>query len=144
MEKMGALLRAPSVAVGIDLVRVSRIAASVRHFGNRFLRRVFTDSELECATSSKAETHRRLAARFAAKEATIKVLSPQDHGLGWRSIEVRQAPSGACELVLHGAARRLALRRGIVALALSLSHEDGYAAAVVVGERARRRRPRKG
>ena len=89
--------------VGIDLVDVSRIAASIDAFGDRFLRRVFTEGELAYACAAPALTAERLAARFAAKEAAKKALELE--GVAWRDLEVARSPNGACHLVLHGAAR---------------------------------------
>jgi len=120
---------APRLAVGVDLVQVSRIAESVATFGDRFLRRVFTDDELAYATSAPELAASRLAARFAAKEAVKKALG-LGGGVGWRDIEVRRAASGACDVVLHGAAA--AAGTPAADLALSLSHEGDYATAVVV------------
>lgn len=113
--------------VGIDLVDVRRIAASIAGFGDRFLRRVFTDGELAYAQAAPALTAERLAARFAAKEAAKKALDLD--GVGWRDLEVVRSPSGACQLVLHGAARA---RAGAMSLALSMSHEGDHATAVVI------------
>ncbi|HEY2748333.1 MAG TPA: holo-ACP synthase, partial [Polyangia bacterium] len=117
--------------VGVDLVRVSRVAESLASFGERFLRRVFTDGEIAYATATPALAAERLAARFAAKEAAFKALALADHG-SWRDIEVTRAPSGACALALHGAARAAADEAGVVELAVSLSHEGDYATAVVL------------
>ena len=111
------------LAVGIDLVQVSRIAGSVETFGDRFLQRVYTDGELAYA----GRDAQRLAARFAAKEAAKKALGLD--GIGWRELEVVRADTGACELVLHGAARDAA---GARSLALSMSHEGDHATAVVI------------
>jgi holo-[acyl-carrier protein] synthase len=122
--------------VGIDLVSVRRIAASVAEFGDRFLQRVFTPHELATCDGSPDERARRLASRFAAKEATLKVLRPDRHWVDWRTIEVRRFEAGHCEIELHGAASELAIKAGIGALSVSLTHEDEYAGAVVVGERA--------
>ena len=73
-----------------------------------------------------------LAARFAAKEATIKVLRPEGHQPDWRSVEVRRDPNGWCTLALTGHAAALAEQAGIADLAVSLTHEGDVAAAVVV------------
>jgi holo-[acyl-carrier protein] synthase len=127
--------------VGIDLVRLSRIAESLQQFGDRFLRRVFTDGEIAYARAVPALTVERLAARFAAKEAAIKALGLADVGIGWRDIEVERASSGACALRLHGAAGERARADGVGELALSLSHEGDYATAVVVTYTAPRSRP---
>jgi len=115
------------LSVGIDLVQISRIAASIEQFGERFLRRVFTDGEVAYAQSSPGAAAERLAARFAAKEAAKKALRLD--GVGWRDLEVTRAPSGACDLVLHGAARAAL---GARELALSMSHDGDCATAVVI------------
>jgi holo-[acyl-carrier protein] synthase len=116
-----------SLRVGVDLVQISRIAESLETFGERFLRRIFTDGEIAYACASPERTAERLAARFAAKEAARKAL--RIDGVGWRELEVARSPSGACDLVLHGAAAAAA---GARALALSMSHEGDYATAVVI------------
>jgi holo-[acyl-carrier protein] synthase len=119
------------VAVGVDLTSVSQIRHSLRDFGDRFLRRVFTPTEIaDCAASHDPAPH--LAARFAAKEATIKALRVEDGQPAWTSIEVRRHPSGSCTVHLTGEAARVAGARGIGRLAVSLSHEGDLAAAVVV------------
>ncbi len=125
--------------VGIDLVQVSGIESSLATFGERFLRRVFTAREVSDADAAAPPrfTARHLAARFAAKEATMKALDLGEHGVGWRDIEVTRAPSGMHALELHGAALE-ALRAheaehgGQSRLRLSLSQDGDYAAAIVV------------
>jgi holo-[acyl-carrier protein] synthase len=118
--------------VGIDLVQVSRIAASLDAFGERFLRRIFTPGEIAYATAAPAHTAERLAARFAAKEAAIKAFGLAERGVGWRQIEVRREPGGACALVLHGEAAAIARAEGIEEFAVSLSHEGDLATAIVI------------
>src|SRR5438067_2061558 len=115
------------ISVGIDLVRVSRVAASLEQFGERFLKRVFTDAEVAYAVASPPLTAERLAARFAAKEAAVKALGLGERGVGWRQIEVTRQTSGACRLTLHGAARDAADEAGVCELSVSLSHEGDYA-----------------
>lgn len=121
-----------SLRVGIDLVRISRIAESLALHGDRFKRRIFTDGEIAYAEAAPALVAERLAARFAAKEAVIKALRAVDYGIAWRDIEVCRTASGACELALHGRAAEAARSIGIDHLALSLSHEGDQATAMVV------------
>jgi len=123
--------RAP-IRVGIDLCSVQDVAESVSTFGDRYLRRVYTDHELAYCGRDPARSAERLAARFAAKEATVKVLRPADSRLDWRTIEVRRDPAGWCELSLTGNAARLAYEASISSLCVSLSHEAGMANAVVI------------
>jgi holo-[acyl-carrier protein] synthase len=127
------------VLVGLDLVQISSIASSVERFGNRFLNRIFTKNELLYCMAEPGPSASRLAARFAAKEAVLKILCLGDEAIGWRSIEVVRASSGWCDLVLHGRARALALKAGCTDFALSMTHESDYASAVVVCERRRER-----
>lgn len=124
--------RARTLRVGTDLVQVSRIAESIERFGDKFLRRLFTEDEIAYASSSAPLQAERFAARFAAKEATIKALSLSDVGVNWKHIEVRRAENGACNLKLTGAARAAAIDAGIRETSLSLSHDGDYATAVVV------------
>jgi holo-[acyl-carrier protein] synthase len=138
MMEMGMFDGGPGrMSVGIDLVRISRVAASLQQFGERFLRRVFTDAEVAYATASPTLTAERLAARFAAKEAAVKALGLAERGVGWRQIEVTRQPSGSCALRLHGAARDAAVEAGVAELAVSLSHEGDYATAIVLAMRNR-------
>lgn len=120
------------IRVGTDLVAVDDVAASVRRFGDRYVRRVFTEHEIASCGGPGGVSPAGLAARFAAKEAVIKVLRPAAHQPDWRAIEVRRAPEGWCGLHLAGEAARQAEAAGISNWAVSLSHEAGLAAAVVV------------
>ncbi|MCW2992610.1 MAG: acpS [Conexibacter sp.] len=114
--------------VGIDLVQAATVAEAIAEHGERYLRRVYTEAELaECDGDAL-----RLAARFAAKEAAMKVLQPGDAAVPWPSIEVVRAAGGVPVLTLHGPAAELAAAAGITELAVSLTHEAEYAAAVVV------------
>jgi holo-[acyl-carrier protein] synthase len=122
-----------SLRVGVDLVRVADIAGSIARFGERYTARIFTEAERRSCVEDGRQAAQRFAARFAAKEATMKVLRPTARdGVAWQSIEVRQLPEGACEITLHDAALALATRDGIAELSLSMSHEPEYATATVV------------
>jgi holo-[acyl-carrier protein] synthase len=120
------------IRVGIDLCSVQAVADSVATFGDRYLHRIYTEHELEYCGADPGRSAERLAARFAAKEAAVKVLRPRDARPEWRSIEVRRDPGGWCELVLTGSAAELAREASINSLSVSLSHEGDMANAVVV------------
>lgn len=115
----------------MDLVQISRIQESVDKFGDRFLQRLFTEQELAYAISTPSRLAERLAARFAAKEATLKALELADKGVAWRDMEVFRLPDGRCELRLHGRAAEGARQVGAMQTALTLSHDGDYAAAIV-------------
>jgi holo-[acyl-carrier protein] synthase len=128
---------APTVRIGADLTNVDAVRDSIERFGSRYLERIYSLGEIEYCERSMAERFRRFAARFAAKEATLKVLRPDQHWLDWRSIEVIKKPGGWCEIELHGAAALLAKSAGVSSLSVSLSHEGPYALATVVATVAR-------
>jgi holo-[acyl-carrier protein] synthase len=121
--------------VGFDLVSVAEVDAELHvPTRDRYLARVYTEREVADCTTGQGVRAEGLAARFAAKEATIKVLPPSNDGFSLRDIEVRRSPSGRVELELTGAAAELARSAGIVELSLSIAHEAGMAGAVVVAE----------
>lgn len=120
-----------ALLTGFDLVKISGVAESVQCFGERFRRRLFTAAELDYADSSEFCWAERLAARFAAKEATIKALNLANAGIDWRNIEVCKLPDGACNLVLHGPVREIADQKQVVQVTVSLSHDGDYAGAFV-------------
>ena len=118
--------------MGIDLAEVPRIASMVKRWGDRFTRRVFTDGEREYA-QSRGNPASHFAARFAAKEATLKALGVPP-GLSWHEIEVVGGGNEPPLLVLRGQALAAANRLGTVRMHLSLTHTADVAAAVVVAE----------
>ena len=123
---------APDVRIGCDIHPVAQTEASIALFGERYLRHVFTERELEqCAGDVD-----RLSGRFAAKEAVLKVLQPAaGDAVPWPSIEVRSAASGAPFVALSGHASVLAARQGIERIDISLSHDGGMGMAVAAAIR---------
>lgn len=122
------------VGLGLDLVEVARVRKLRERRGESFLRRVFTDDEAR-ACLERADPDSPLAARFAAKEAGMKALGTGwAQGVGWRDVEVVSAPGTAPRLRFHGEAAARAAALGVAAVHLSLTHDAGAAAAVVVLE----------
>ena len=121
--------------VGVDLVSVARMRESIEKFGAKFLKRVFTAREIAYCTKSEASAAERFAARFAAKEAALKVLRVES---AWMellaSIEVVRAAGGWVDLALKGGALAVARHRGVTQWSVSLSHEGDAAIAVVLAE----------
>jgi holo-[acyl-carrier protein] synthase len=123
------------IRVGIDVVSVRDVARSIERFGDRYVRRIFTPKEAEyCQAATGKAAAARFAVRFAAKEAALKALHPESPSGDWRSIEVRRHASGWCDVVLHGETAAVAMRQGIGAMSLSMSHHAGHATAVVVAQ----------
>jgi holo-[acyl-carrier protein] synthase len=123
-----------SIRVGLDLVSVQTIADSLSAHGEHYLDRVYSAGEVaDCRTGDTLDPE-RLAARFAAKEAAFKVLRVGDEAVAWTDVEVVRDRSGWVGLSLSGRAATLAEAAGIAELAVSLSHEQGCAAAVVIAD----------
>ena len=121
-----------STAIGLDMVDVRRFAAVLeRRAGMR--RRLFTEGELSYAMAT-VDPDTRLAARFAAKEAVMKVLGVGLGACKFRDIEVIRHASGRPELVLHGLAAERANAAGLADWQVSLSHTDSVAAAMVLAQ----------
>ena len=117
--------------IGLDIIETARIQEAVERWGERFLRRIYTEEELNvCRNRAPA-----LAVRFAAKEAVMKALGTGRTGVGWRDIEVLRQPDGKPSVGLGGRAREKAEELGLGELAISLSHSKEYAIASVVGGR---------
>jgi len=124
------------LGVGIDLAGVDRIRREVARQGDGFLDEFLTPGEI-AHCRAKSRPFPSFAARFAAKEALGKALGTGVAGtLSWRDIEVRVGERGAPRLALSGSAAAGAEARGVTRVHLSLTHEGGYAAAVVVLEGA--------
>ena len=122
------------IGIGVDLVECTRIQHSLDRFGEKFLRRVFTDGEIEYSMSMKFPA-RHLAARFAAKEAVSKAFGTGiGKAMGWRDIDIRKRKSGEPFLVFSGPAQELAAKRGVASALITLSHTDHHAMACVVLE----------
>jgi holo-[acyl-carrier protein] synthase len=113
---------------GIDIIEVHRIQAALDRHGDRFQQRIFTQDEIaECRGRADA-----LAVRFAAKEATTKALGTGIGFVSWREVETLHKRSGEPYLVLHGRADQVAKYLGLTTWAVSLSHSQDNAIAVVV------------
>jgi holo-[acyl-carrier protein] synthase len=126
------------VGTGVDICEVRRIAQSISRFGDRFLQRCFTPSEIAYCRS-KANSAERFAARFAAKEAAMKAIGTGlARGVTWRDFEVGHAPGGRPLLRLSGRAAELATSLGAAHSHLSLSHGQDHAIAFVILETAER------
>ena len=117
--------------LGIDIIKVDRIRATLERFGGRFTRRVLTPAE-QRYVRDRPET---MAGRWAAKEAVSKVLGLGVRGIGWRDIEIERLPTGQPAVRLHGRAAARAEQLGRGRIAVSISHESDYAVAIAYGIR---------
>lgn len=117
---------------GVDLIEVDRIAAAIERHGEQFLRRIYTERELEIFYDNTSS----LAARYAAKEAVSKALGCGIGDVEWVEIEVLRGPHREPVLHLHGRAAELAEELGLTEWSISLSHTREHAVAMVVAQAA--------
>ncbi len=120
--------------IGTDIVDIRRIQQVLERQGDRFVRRILTESEYAVfiARGSHASY---MATRFAVKEAAAKALGTGIGKVSFQDIEVTNSKQGAPSLVLHGVARRLSEQLGISTHHVTISDEKDYAVAFVVLER---------
>jgi holo-[acyl-carrier protein] synthase len=122
--------------IGVDLVKVARVAAALERHGDRFLQRIFTPQEIALC-QGKVRAASMLAMRFAAKEAFSKALGVglRQGGIRWREVEVVPDPRGKPEFLVTGRAAELCAEAGITGMHLTLTDENDQALAVVVLEK---------
>ena len=120
------------IAHGIDLVDFPRIKDMVEQHGERFVNRVFTATEQAYAEANKSRTE-KLAGRFAAKEAILKLMGTGWRGkIAWTDIEIVNNPAGQPEVTLTGEVEKIANRLGIKHISISITHTANFAIASAV------------
>ena len=122
--------------IGIDLVKIKRIAEAHQRWGERFHHKAFTLGEIQYCLR-KRDPAPSFAARFAAKEALVKALGiGLRRGVHLRDVEVQRGSLGKPVLKLHRRAEEICAREGITGIFLSLTHDQDFSSAVVVLEKA--------
>jgi holo-[acyl-carrier protein] synthase len=120
------------VAHGIDLVDRPRIEQMIKRHGERFIDRVFTAAEQAYAEANKDRVE-KLAGRFAAKEAVLKLMGTGWRGkIAWTDIEVVNNALGQPEVTLAGEVKKLADGLGIKHISVSITHTANFAIASAV------------
>lgn len=123
------------ISCGTDIIKVDRIKKSIEELGEKFLKRVYTEEEISYCESRRMCKYECYAARFAAKEAVYKAISPEkDTGMQWNDIEVVKNEKGKPYIKLHGSTEEYAKEKNIKEIDVSLSHESEFAIASVVIE----------
>jgi holo-[acyl-carrier protein] synthase len=119
--------------VGFDLEDIEDFGRTLAQSGEAFLKRVYTEREIEYC-QSQPHSGQSYAARYAAKEAAMKALGIAGmEGLKWRDFEV-VSTAGPPQLVLRGVAAAVAKRLRVRRLVISLSHSRSTAGAVAIAE----------
>jgi len=116
-------------AIGVDIVEIERVESVIRRWGERFLKRIYTETELKICQDRFSS----LAARFAAKEAVMKVLGTGGRGIGWHEIEILTGDDGRPSVKLYGHASDKAEELNLREFSVSLSDSKHHAVAVAIG-----------
>ena len=116
-------------AIGVDIVEIERVESAVKRWGEHFLSRIYTETELRTCQDRLAS----LASRFAAKEAVMKVLGTGGIGIGWREIEILTGDDGRPSVKLYGQALNKAAESNLKEVYISLSDSKQHAIAVAIG-----------
>lgn len=119
--------------IGVDIIKTERIKKVIERWGDKFLKRVFTENEIKYCYKNK-NPYCSLAVRFAAKEAFIKSLGTKKAIL-LSDIEIRNNSDGKPFFEFKGKAKEILKEKSINNVFLSLSHENDYAVAFVILER---------
>jgi holo-[acyl-carrier protein] synthase len=122
------------IGLGIDVCRIERVGNFVQRYGDRFLRRCFTSDEINHIQRYKNNAE-NYAGAIAVKEAASKALGTGwRQGVHWKNFEVAHLPSGKPILRVHGKAAIMTSQMGVKNINISITHDDGVAAAVVIFE----------
>ncbi|MYE54822.1 MAG: holo-[acyl-carrier-protein] synthase [Chloroflexi bacterium] len=121
------------LVTGVDIIEIERVRRVYAQYGERFVRRIYTEAEAAYCRGRAPQ----LASRFAAKEAVMKLLGTGVRGVRWRDIEVVRGRGQAPSIRLHGTATVRAEKIGLTDIAVSLSHSREFAVASVVGDSER-------
>ena len=116
--------------IGIDIIEIDRVKDSVEKYGDQFLNKVYTKTELDYSLS-KTNKYQHLAARFAAKEAVFKALATGwNKEIGWQDIEIYNEPNGMPLVKLKDELQTTFLNGK--SLKISMSHSLNYVVCVAI------------
>ena len=123
---------APDLTCGVDLLLLKRFQSVLDRHRDRFLKRIYTEREIDYCRDRTPE----LAARFAGKEAVMKALGTGVRGVRWREIEILANARGKPVVILHGGAERRSREIGLDRIEISLTHERTMVCAFAIGQPA--------
>ncbi len=120
------------VGTGVDIIEIDRIQKSIETYGEKFLNKIYTQTEIDYC-STKADKYRRYAARFAVKEAVYKSVMKFDETIAWKDISVKNDEDGAPQL--EELPKLSKIRSEGIVVHVSLSHSNNYAVATAIAEK---------
>lgn len=119
------------ILTGTDIIEISRIKETIENIGNRFIKEIYTEKEIEYCESKKNAKYQHYAARFAAKEAIFKAISKllnDKYEISWKNAEILNDENGKPYINFIDTN----IANNIEDLDISISHCKEYAIAIVV------------
>ncbi|TEU18046.1 MAG: holo-[acyl-carrier-protein] synthase [Dehalococcoidia bacterium] len=116
-------------AIGVDVVEIERVESAIKRGRERFLNRIYTETELRFYQDRLSS----LASRFAAKEAVMKILGTGGIGIGWREIEIPTGDDSRPSVKLYGQALNKATELNLKEVSVSLSDSKQNGVTVAKG-----------
>ncbi|MDD8018955.1 MAG: holo-ACP synthase [Bacteroidota bacterium] len=117
--------------IGVDIIEIERIQQSIDDYGHQFLKKLFTENEIQYCNAKQFPTQ-HFAARFAAKEALSKAISTGWSGeFEWKNVEIVNSPAGKPDFVFYGHTAKVLKDQTVF---LSMSHSDSTVIAFVIIE----------
>lgn len=118
------------ITCGTDIIEINRIKENIEDIGEKFLKKIYTETEINYCESKKSQKFQHYSARFAVKEAAFKAISnslKNKYSISWKDIEVQNDEQGRPQLSIYG----IDLKE-IIDMDVSISHCKAYAVANVV------------
>lgn len=119
------------VSCGTDIIETKRLRDAVKRWGEAFLKRVFTQKEIDYSMCRRFKCE-HLAARFAAKEAVFKAFGDGFSGAHFKDVEIINDKNGRPLVVLKGDMKKLSKKKKIDGIMVSMSHTRNYAQAIAI------------
>jgi len=121
------------IGTGVDIVKNKRIERLINKYGEHFLKKVYTEIEIEYCQAKKNSSS-SFAARFAAKEAVLKALGTGMRNNSWQEIEIANNKLGKPEVLLFNKTAKKAEELKVTSIFISISHEKDYSIAQIIME----------
>lgn len=116
--------------IGIDIIEIKRIQKSIEKFGDAFINKIFTKTEIEYC-STKPDKYQHFAARFAGKEAVAKALSSlAPNGFNWKDIEIFNLDNGLPQVKLFGKLSEFIDEEK--SIMITMSHSENYVTSFAI------------
>ena len=119
------------VSCGTDIIETKRMKDAIKRWKDSFLKRIFTDKEINYSMKRKFYCE-HLAARFAAKEAVLKAFGDGFSVVNLKDVEIINDEHGRPVVTLKRSIEKLRKKKNITQICVSMSHTRNYAQAMAI------------